>query len=78
MGVERMEIKRCPFCGGLADVKSRWWSTAKTYIVFVQCQVCSAQTKAFTSEDNPVQHDWETPEVELAIDTWNKRVRLDK
>ena len=72
-----MEIKRCPFCGGLADVRARWWGTGKTYIVFVQCQVCNAQTKTFPEEDNPARYNWETPAVELAIDTWNKRVRFD-
>lgn len=65
---------RCPFCGGMADVRANWWEKGRRYLIYVQCQRCNAQTKTFQEHDNPARYDWDTPAVDMATDAWNTRV----
>ena len=61
--VEQQELKRCPFCGGEADVDTCYsnngFFATKTYKVF--CQDCLCQTDEEYIKDK-------------AIEAWNKRV----
>ena len=68
------EIKRCPFCGGVASVGF----DESTYLfhVAVTCTVCGARGKTFKTEISPEKGEEElkgTEEIMLAISAWNIR-----
>lgn len=54
-------LKRCPFCGGVADIKMVT-RHEKNNLIVVGCGVCRASTKTY-SEHKP----------ENAIHAWNMR-----
>lgn len=56
-----MELKKCPFCGGGAEIKT---VTRHVYnnLIVVKCTVCGASTKTFLEyKEN------------LCTDAWNMR-----
>lgn len=64
-------MKTCPFCGGNASLMR---SIGKyKYFIFVKCNMCGAQAKAFVSKDDPAEYDWDTYECEQAVQAWDMR-----
>lgn len=66
-----MELKLCPFCGGEADLWSRYGRNG--FFAFCQCAVCSSSAKAFfIGRDRP--DDWgESLAAIRAQEAWNRR-----
>ena len=69
------KIKRCPFCGGQADLYS---DLGDPYdgrrIVFIKCELCGARGKAFPVADDPCETgDWDTVRCHDAVEAWNLR-----
>jgi Lar family restriction alleviation protein len=61
-----MELKRCPFCGGKAELRKEYSEHRDQYLVFVVCKECYASTNMYI----PIKDD----PVDLVIESWNKRV----
>ena len=57
-----MELKPCPFCGGLPE-KKVVGTTFRPFVV-VKCTRCGAGTKAFKEYQD-----------EIAIEAWNRRAQ---
>lgn len=67
------EIKHCPFCGGEADLWYKWGKHG--YLTFVECEICSAQSKPF-SLGREIDENWyESASSKKAIAFWNRRVK---
>lgn len=66
------KIKPCPFCGNDTATLIQQ-GTRYGYIVFVQCQICGAQTRAFGSKKSCIEVDWETDNCYSAVLAWNTR-----
>lgn len=67
-----MELKKCPFCGGTADV----WKRPGKYgtMVFVKCDICEAQTRVKTAKAVEDEDEfWEQTAVQQVFDLWNRR-----
>ena len=58
------QLDKCPFCGGTAEVKSRYSNKCEKWFWFVICKRCKAQTGTF---------DGSGP----AADAWNVRVKKE-
>lgn len=71
------KIKKCPFCGGVADLCSNY-SNRDVFWVYVRCNVCSARGRAYASEEDPAEEDWEGKACEMAVDIWNNRTKADE
>ena len=57
-----MELKRCPFCGfSEAKIEETAGRSGWFHFYSVNCDLCSCGTKPY-------------PDVELAIEAWNRRV----
>lgn len=67
-------IKLCPFCGGPAYINAKWsWKTCE-YFVFVRCDICGAQAKAFLSPgEDPEEKNWNNSACKNAVAAWNLR-----
>ena len=70
-------LRRCPFCGGKANVM--WNYSGGFYYTRVKCTVCEAQGKSYKSEENPTDNEWDTFECRMAASAWNMRAydRID-
>ena len=66
-------LKKCPFCGGRACTTANYSYKRKLYYVFVKCDICGAQGKAYTSEEDPAQEEWQNIACEDALNAWNLR-----
>lgn len=55
--MKEKQLKRCPFCGGPAEMFFKDWPYAKTA---VRCAKCMVETKGFGSAED-------------AVEAWNKR-----
>ncbi len=60
--LEREELKPCPFCGGMADIRVVAYHRDGGDIIVIKCATCGASTKTY-SYDNK----------EKAIKAWNIR-----
>ena len=66
------EILDCPFCG--TDDVSVWYKNVRFgRIVFVECDLCGAKSKAFMYYSKKEEFDWNDTGVKKAIDAWNRR-----
>ena len=68
-----MNLKGCPFCGSKeADL---WYREAswRGRITYVKCNVCGAQTRAFSYYDNGEEVNSEDQGAQAAIRAWNRR-----
>ena len=67
-----MELKKCPFCGGEADL---FYARGKNgFFVFVQCTMCNSQSKTF-GVGKILFDDWvESQASKSAVNVWNTRV----
>lgn len=65
-----MELKKCPFCNGIAEIQSRYGNTyyKGSDFVYVRCSRCYSQGKTITINDNDI----EKAEM-LAAEAWNIR-----
>lgn len=67
-----MELKKCPFCGGEADLFSARGKNG--FFVFVRCTMCNSQSKTF-NVGKILFDDWkENQASKNAISVWNTRV----
>ena len=68
-----MKIKTCPHCGGTACLNSNYSYKTRTYFVFVKCDICGAQGKAYNSPEEPAALEWNNQPCTDAINAWNMR-----
>lgn len=61
------EIKKCPFCGGEANLHSNYSQKADCYYIFVQCSNCFCKSLSVKSE-HPV-----SKIGQQAVEAWNRR-----
>ena len=65
----------CPFCG--SDEIGLWYQGVRYgRIAFVKCDVCGAQTKAFSYYDRGEEVNSEDAGAKCAISAWNRRSRV--
>ena len=67
-----MNIKPCPHCNGNAYLTQSYSDRSNTWYVFVKCNICGAQSKAFKSEEEPAT-DWTSENCQDAVTIWNMR-----
>lgn len=67
-----MELKKCPFCGGTADV---WKRPGKFgMMVYVKCDICECQTRVKTAKATVDDAEfWGQTAVQQVFDLWNRR-----
>ena len=54
-----MKIKTCPHCGGTACLNANYSYKTRSYFTFVKCDICGAQGKVYTSEEEPAAAGWD-------------------
>ena len=64
------ELKKCPFCGGEADIYRGYGKYG--FFVVAECVLCGARTKCFSSGKD---HEYEENAMKNAIFAWNKRTK---
>lgn len=74
-----MELKRCPFCGGEADV---WWEAGRgkwsdRFFYKVKCNMCGVEGKAFAffhdGDLSGTNEEWNNNAYRSAVAFWNSR-----
>ena len=65
-----VELKKCPHCGGDAEMVTRYSQRNESYYMFVKCKDCGAQSKSFRSPDD--QEEFSHGAVNAAAN-WNLR-----
>lgn len=68
-----MIIKTCPHCGGTANLRISYSHKMQAYFVYVKCEICGAQGKAYTDEEDPEVKGAENSACQFAISAWNMR-----
>lgn len=68
------KIKACPHCGGDANLYGNYSGKARSYFVFVKCNVCGSQGKIYNTPEDPERDNWESLACENAVRVWNMRV----
>ena len=68
-------MKPCPFCGDDDPSVIRNYARAtRTFIYYVECELCGAKTKAFGSRDGfDTEPDWDSAPARRAVSAWNRR-----
>ena len=70
-----VELERCPFCGGKADTRVRYWKIGGSELGLVAevfCEKCGiTQSACFEGEKKSFDEYIEA--FELAIERWNRR-----
>lgn len=66
-------IKPCPHCGGNACLNQNYSYKARSYFVFVKCDICGSQGKIYNSKEEPAAADWSNTACDNAIEAWNLR-----
>ena len=72
------KIKRCPFCGGKADLFANYNRRNDIYYIYVCCKECSAQGAPFKTAQDPVAEEWDNVTCDNAINAWNMRKGHDE
>lgn len=67
------KIKSCPHCGGIGNLSSNYSYKARSYFVFVKCDICGAQGKIYRQDTDPASDSWDTPTCDSAVEAWNMR-----
>lgn len=71
-------IKRCPHCGGEAQLYSSYSYKMDTFFLYIKCEICGAQGKSVRTKDDPKEVNiWETRACQNALAAWNMRVGED-
>lgn len=68
-----MKINICPHCGGTACLNANYSYKTRSYFTFVKCDICGAQGKAYSSEEEPAAAGWDNEPCRAAISAWNMR-----
>jgi hypothetical protein len=68
-----MNIKDCPHCGGTACLNSSYSYKYRCYFVFVKCDICGAQGKIYSTQEEPAAADWNNSACNDALRAWNMR-----
>lgn len=66
-------LSKCPHCGGRATLTTRFNYKQRTYFVYVKCDICGAQGKAFTCSEDPELSNWNNVPCDDAVQAWNMR-----
>lgn len=66
-------IKPCPFCSGAACLNANYSYRTRSFFVFVKCEICGGQGKAFTDSNDPEDSNWNDAACNSAVDAWNMR-----
>lgn len=72
-----MNIKPCPFCGGVAKLRKGYSYNEREFYVFVKCSDCYAKSQAFKNPRHPAEDNWESENCKAAAAAWNNRVNED-
>lgn len=56
-------LKQCPFCGGLAEIKIKYLSPE---VVWAECEICNARSDSFKANIY-------SSAIDDAVGAWNKR-----
>lgn len=64
------ELKKCPFCGEEAELKSNYGYYG--YFVTVECEFCGAQTKGFSAG---IKNENKEKAFKRAKAAWNRRTQ---
>lgn len=70
-------IKRCPFCGDEAKLRTNYSEVRELYFIFVGCKTCGARSKAYRETQNPEDGSWDTDACRRAVIMWNHRYPED-
>ena len=65
--------KPCPHCGGDAFLTANYSQRVRRYFVYVKCDICGAQGKAYTSAEDPAEQEWNNEACYSAITAGNMR-----
>lgn len=65
-----VELKKCPHCGGDAEIITRYSQRTESYYMFIRCKACGAQSRAFRSLDDQEEL---SPAAVNAAANWNLR-----
>lgn len=68
-------LKKCPFCNGNAFLQGRFNYKQRSYFVCAKCNICGAQGKTYTSEEDPEEVDWNNSACNEAVTAWNMRYK---
>ena len=68
-----MEVKTCPHCGGSACLNSTYSRKTNAYYIYVKCDICGAQGKAYRSAEDPQESEWTSYTCLDAVNAWNMR-----
>ncbi len=70
--IER-ELKKCPFCGADAEIKTEYREYRRAYYTVVKCSRCYAQSRMYKTLYDPKV----APVLfDIAEDNWNRRVNV--
>lgn len=75
------DILNCPHCGGggyLMRNCGRGRYGSRLYYVMVRCNLCGAQGKIYSDEEDPADNDWNDQACVNAVKAWNMRYHPDK
>lgn len=70
---EKAILKRCPHCGGRASLNGNYSYKARSYFVFVKCDICGAQGKVYNTDTEPAAVNWNDTACLDAVEAWNMR-----
>jgi len=65
---KKPELARCPFCGGIADLR---WDDDDHYLMWIECARCKARGPKTCSVD--LYDEFRLDAVIEAINSWNMR-----
>lgn len=67
------EIKKCPFCGGPAEIRKTFNERHQYYYTQVRCTLCYGSGPSARTSYDPNMTDQEDPALLRAIGRWNRR-----
>ena len=68
-----IELKSCLFCGEPYAITLRARYGRGRWIVFARCDMCGAQSRCFSCEEDPEIGEWSNDACYKAGAAWNKR-----
>lgn len=74
---EALKILPCPHCGGDSLLNSNYNGRYRQYFVYVKCDICGSQGKAFADLSDPDANGWSDSACDSAIKAWNMRTKQE-